>query len=177
MPMLAMSDDSDKFFATLRFVADKCAEGDVLDAGTFYALTIVDFLGRLQQVPPELRENLAYGVVRLAEAAMWLGVRRSSDLNPFLESQAELKRAEWARRGKMKLDARNRENLKAAIKDEARAQGRTPSISIEFARLIRPGVCARLKIDCGADWPSDSTIKNAISEIKNSVKTNRVTLS
>jgi hypothetical protein len=66
--------------------------------------------------------------------------------SPNLEGQRKLlekERAADAREGKARIAKARNDKLDAAIRDEAKALNRAPN-SIEFARLIRPGVMKRL---------------------------------
>jgi hypothetical protein len=65
--------------------------------------------------------------------------------------------------------------LDDAIVAEAANLGKALSSSIEFARQLRPGVRERLRLPReGKDWPSEGTIKLAISSRIKPAKTNRV---
>src|SRR3989442_830697 len=48
----------------------------------------------------------------------------------------------------------------------AEADHKPLAISLEFARLVRPGVLKRLGLPDEAEWPGETTIKRAISRIR-----------
>jgi hypothetical protein len=83
-------------------------------------------------------------------------------------------------RGKKKIkDDERKQNLNAAIVAEAiHLKMVVFAISIECARKLRPGVRERLGLpsEGGDDWPSEGTIKSAVSSHVKSAKTNRVNL-
>jgi hypothetical protein len=58
--------------------------------------------------------------------------------------------------------------LNHAIIAEAAHLNKVLAISLEFARLVRPGVLERLRLPDKAKWPGETTIKRAISRIKRS---------
>jgi hypothetical protein len=90
------------------------------------------------------------------------------------EARAEFRvmQAAHARAAKHGRDTGRWQELDSAIRAEARAQKRALATSKELAELIRPGVCERLVVECSADnWPSWSTIKNAISRLKKQDRT------
>jgi hypothetical protein len=72
-------------------------------------------------------------------------------------------------------DSQKKQRLDEAIVAEAANLGKALASSIEFARELRPGVRERLKLPReGEGWPSEGTIKLAISDRIKPAKTNRV---
>jgi hypothetical protein len=55
--------------------------------------------------------------------------------------------------------------LDEAIIAECKAKGKM-SISLEFAKLISPGVKRRLKLDPTSEFPKDGKLKDRLSKIK-----------
>lgn len=79
----------------LRWAAEECAKGgsiieDDATRDAIELLTGIDCFRRLLQEieSPGLRVDLHDGVARLANAAIWLGIRRSANLNQFLRREA-----------------------------------------------------------------------------------------
>lgn len=81
--------------------------------------------------------------------------------------RAATKQALIAQYARVQKAAKRRRQLFTSIQEEAKAQNRALSKGIKFAQLIRPGVRVRLGLERnGSGWPSASTIKNAIGELK-----------
>jgi hypothetical protein len=126
----------------------------------------------------EAAPHLSNDIVRLFISATFITKRIGMEsLERALgRSREEIKRhlgdeqAKKARDGKRIPDACRAKRLNAAIVAEAKAQNRAMAISMEFAELIRPGVCYRLGEPCADNWPSAWTIKAAIRKLKNKAK-------
>jgi hypothetical protein len=132
----------------LRWAAEQCAKGDE-DKATRDAIELlleIDyFRRRLQEVQPlGLRDDLHDGVTRLASAAIWLGIKRSAKLIPFLEERA--KRSEGGKKG---AKSRSGEDTwrPHALELARQIRKENPSLSQKnLAAEIAKGW--RLQIDC-----------------------------
>jgi hypothetical protein len=98
-------------------------------------------------------------------AAVIIGSRRPP---PFASVEAGRRiQTDYARAEKSGKDAGRRRALIDAIQAHAAAENLVLSTSEKFADSIRASVRERLKIaPDGGDWPSASTIKGAIRQIK-----------
>ena len=98
-------------------------------------------------------------------AAVIIGSRRPP---PFASVEAGQKiQADYARAKKRERDEERKRELIKAIKACVAEKNLVLAASEEFAELIRAGVRERLKLaPDGGDWPSASTIKGAIRQIK-----------
>jgi hypothetical protein len=108
-------------------------------------------------------------VLGAIEAAFAIGALAPANegLQRRFKRMAELSRTKEMRARKSEVDDERAVKLIEAIEAEATLLRRALAISREFADLIRPGVRWRLNLDPeGKDWPSVTTIKNAIREIK-----------
>jgi hypothetical protein len=136
-------------------------------------------------------ENLSR---QLAQTLEKLGAQTLEKLGPRLEAFGEvdykkmlvrlIQRIPYGRgrdKKQVKDDGR-RLALEPAIIAEATHLDKALTTSMEFARLVRPGVLKRLELPLElpdkAKWPTESTIKRAISRIREQRvgQTNRVTL-
>jgi hypothetical protein len=119
-----------------------------------------------RQIGNEIEPRLTNNVARLIVDAALIGNYADKKSLALLRAEVGATQAATAREAKRTSDAGKREDLDSAILDEAKAQNRVLAISIEFADLIRTGVCERLGVACGDNWPRPGTIKEAVRLLK-----------
>jgi hypothetical protein len=119
-----------------------------------------------RQIGNDIEPRLSNNVARLIVNAALIGNYADKKSLALLRVSVADTQAATARKAKQTSDAGRRRDLDSAIADEAQAQNRAMAVSIEFARLIRPGVCERLGVGCAENWPRLGTIKAAISRLK-----------
>jgi hypothetical protein len=119
-----------------------------------------------RQIGNEIEPRLTNNVARLIVNAALIGNYADKKSLALLRVLVAATQAATARKAKQTSDAGRRKDLDSAIVDEAKAQNRAMAVSLEFAGLIRPGVCKRLGVGCAENWPRAGTIKGAISRLK-----------
>jgi hypothetical protein len=81
--------------------------------------------------------------------------------------KAPTKQAYIARAGRNRKVAKRHKDLISFIEVEAKSLNLALSKGLKFAQLIRPGVRTRLGLEPDGDgWPSPSTIKGVVTELK-----------